>query len=161
MWILTVPLCSATSIAFLTPCHSTPWLAHIHRNITMRFLDCSPRFVWSTRAKLQAIMHPSARRKATLMKPTAFLQIPLVFLRTATLPISGLRSVAQFRSSANHFRHCSHVVAFDAVLEHISSWLAAHGFEERARFFHAHVHMDYPHSAVHFFERACRDTALV
>jgi len=32
------------SVHFLMPCHSTPYYSHVHRNITMRFLDCSPSF---------------------------------------------------------------------------------------------------------------------
>lgn len=30
------------SVLFLTPCHATPYYSHIHRNISMEFLDCSP-----------------------------------------------------------------------------------------------------------------------
>ena len=33
---------SVSSILFLMPCHSTPFYSHIHKNIHMRFLDCSP-----------------------------------------------------------------------------------------------------------------------
>eukprot|EP01104_Vermistella_antarctica_P003346 TRINITY_DN13515_c0_g1_i1.p1 TRINITY_DN13515_c0_g1~~TRINITY_DN13515_c0_g1_i1.p1 ORF type:complete len:762 (+),score=167.97 TRINITY_DN13515_c0_g1_i1:160-2445(+) len=31
-----------TSAHFLMPCHSTPYYSHIHRNISLRILDCSP-----------------------------------------------------------------------------------------------------------------------
>ncbi|KAA8535457.1 hypothetical protein F0562_030460 [Nyssa sinensis] len=31
------------SILFLTPCHATPYYSTLHRNLPMRFLDCSPR----------------------------------------------------------------------------------------------------------------------
>ncbi|CAA0836061.1 Alg9-like mannosyltransferase family [Striga hermonthica] len=30
------------SILFLTPCHATPYYSTLHRNISMRFLDCTP-----------------------------------------------------------------------------------------------------------------------
>ncbi|XP_047321722.1 mannosyltransferase APTG1 [Impatiens glandulifera] len=30
------------SILFLTPCHATPYYSTLHRNLPMRFLDCSP-----------------------------------------------------------------------------------------------------------------------
>ncbi|KAJ9540669.1 hypothetical protein OSB04_027175 [Centaurea solstitialis] len=30
------------SVLFLTPCHATPYYATLHRNLPMRFLDCSP-----------------------------------------------------------------------------------------------------------------------
>ncbi|XVF47802.1 hypothetical protein PTKIN_Ptkin03bG0140200 [Pterospermum kingtungense] len=30
------------SILFLLPCHATPYYSTLHRNLTMRFLDCSP-----------------------------------------------------------------------------------------------------------------------
>ena len=29
-------------VMFLTPCHATPYYSHVHSNITMDFLDCSP-----------------------------------------------------------------------------------------------------------------------
>lgn len=32
------------SVLFLMPCHATPYYSTLHRNIPMRFLDCSPRF---------------------------------------------------------------------------------------------------------------------
>lgn len=32
------------SILFLMPCHATPYYSTLHRNLPMRFLDCSPRF---------------------------------------------------------------------------------------------------------------------
>lgn len=31
------------SILFLMPCHATPYYSTLHRNLPMRFLDCSPR----------------------------------------------------------------------------------------------------------------------
>lgn len=31
------------SILFLMPCHATPYYSALHRNLPMRFLDCSPR----------------------------------------------------------------------------------------------------------------------
>jgi GPI mannosyltransferase 3 len=35
---------SITNLLMLMPCHSTPFYSHIHRNITIRMLDCSPRY---------------------------------------------------------------------------------------------------------------------
>ena len=32
------------SILFLMQCHATPYYSTLHRNLPMRFLDCSPRF---------------------------------------------------------------------------------------------------------------------
>ena len=29
-------------VLFLTPCHATPFYSHVHRDVPMRFLDCSP-----------------------------------------------------------------------------------------------------------------------
>jgi GPI mannosyltransferase 3 len=31
-----------TSVGFFTMCHSTPYYSHVHRNITMDFLQCKP-----------------------------------------------------------------------------------------------------------------------
>ncbi|XP_071729642.1 mannosyltransferase APTG1-like isoform X2 [Rutidosis leptorrhynchoides] len=36
------------NILFLTPCHATPYYSTLHKNIPMRFLDCSPREVKGT-----------------------------------------------------------------------------------------------------------------
>ena len=33
---------TTNSILFLTPCHTTPFYSHVHRPLSMRFLDCSP-----------------------------------------------------------------------------------------------------------------------
>lgn len=30
------------SVLFLVPCHATPYYSTLHRNLPMRFLDCSP-----------------------------------------------------------------------------------------------------------------------
>ncbi|MCO5591543.1 hypothetical protein L7F22_045529 [Adiantum nelumboides] len=32
----------ATNVAFLMPCHSTPYYSFLHANVTLRFLDCTP-----------------------------------------------------------------------------------------------------------------------
>lgn len=34
-----------SGILFLMPCHSTPYYSSLHYNVTMRFLDCTPRYV--------------------------------------------------------------------------------------------------------------------
>lgn len=33
------------SVLFFTPCHATPYYSTLHRNLPMRFLDCTPRYV--------------------------------------------------------------------------------------------------------------------
>jgi len=35
---------SVTSAHFLMPCHSTPYYSHVHRNISMKFLECDPNY---------------------------------------------------------------------------------------------------------------------
>jgi len=32
-------------VLFLMPCHATPYYSSLHKNIPMRFLDCSPRYM--------------------------------------------------------------------------------------------------------------------
>ena len=34
------------SVLFLMPCHSTPYYSTLHYNIPMRFLDCTPRWLF-------------------------------------------------------------------------------------------------------------------
>eukprot|EP00128_Syssomonas_multiformis_P005795 Colp12_sorted_trinity150504_noHs@27646 len=36
---------SSTSVFYMMPCHSVPAYAHVHHNISMRFLECPPRYV--------------------------------------------------------------------------------------------------------------------
>lgn len=36
---------NVNDVMFLMPCHSTPFYAYVHKNISMNFLDCSPRQV--------------------------------------------------------------------------------------------------------------------
>lgn len=35
------------SVLFLMPCHSTPYYSTLHYNLPMRFLDCTPRWLFS------------------------------------------------------------------------------------------------------------------
>lgn len=32
-------------VLFLMPCHATPYYSSLHKNVSMRFLDCSPRYL--------------------------------------------------------------------------------------------------------------------
>ncbi|GER56082.1 GPI mannosyltransferase [Striga asiatica] len=51
------------SILFLTPCHATPYYSTLHKNISMRFLDCTPR-----------------EERGNLDESDQFLHDPLVFV---------------------------------------------------------------------------------
>ncbi|KAH7569299.1 hypothetical protein JRO89_XS06G0140200 [Xanthoceras sorbifolium] len=61
------------SILFLMPCHATPYYSTLHRNLPMRFLDCSPR-------EAKDILAESDR---FMMDPVGFAS---VIVKNGTLP---------------------------------------------------------------------------
>lgn len=62
-------------VLFLMPCHATPFYSSLHKNVSMRFLDCSPRYsllmgehtaffsIWKflTLLTVECTMHPNHR----------------------------------------------------------------------------------------------------
>jgi phosphatidylinositol glycan class B len=46
-------------VLFLTPCHATPYYSHVHRNVSMRFLDCSPPPTAGTPVRVLLARRPS------------------------------------------------------------------------------------------------------
>ncbi|KAK9762674.1 glycosylphosphatidylinositol anchor biosynthesis [Basidiobolus ranarum] len=103
-------------IGFLMPCHSTPYYAHLHKNINMWFITCQP---------------PLNLTSANDYKDESdvFYEDPLGFLNTNFEP-NGSR------------KWPSHLVLFEALVEQIRPKLAAHGYHECARIFNSHFHDD-------------------
>ncbi|KAJ5075100.1 gpi mannosyltransferase 3 [Anaeramoeba ignava] len=101
------------SVLFLTPCHSTPFYSHIHKNISMDFLDCSPS------------SEPNYVDEAD-----RFFANPLDFLHK------------RFLSDPQNVHLPSHLILFDSILPKIESFLKENSYQECARFFNSHFPVD-------------------
>jgi phosphatidylinositol glycan class B len=94
---------SNISVHFLMPCHSTPYYAYIHRNISMEFLDCSPKLGVSDYAD---------EADRFFANPNAFLQ-----------------SRYAVNTSSSHSPP-SHFVFYDVLLPAIRQFLDSHAYSE-------------------------------
>lgn len=104
------------SVTFLMQCHATPYYASLHRNLTMRFLDCSPRSDSDTDNNAEELIDESDR----------FMRDPVGFVLNmfSSLPLP------------------SHIVLFDSQAVQLREVLALHGYVQVQRFFHAHFPVD-------------------
>lgn len=104
------------SVTFLMQCHATPYYASLHRNLTMRFLDCSPRSDSDTDNNAEELIDESDR----------FMRDPVGFVLNmfSSLPLP------------------SHIVLFDSQAVQLREILALHGYVQVQRFFHAHFPVD-------------------
>ncbi|KAK9487095.1 Alg9-like mannosyltransferase family-domain-containing protein [Lipomyces starkeyi] len=124
-YIRTTP--SIESVGFLMPCHSTPWMSHMHRpDITAWFLTCEPP---------RGLSHS----ELTTYRDEAdqFYDDPELFLRMHFPAVSGNETeVPRFR-----YDWPSHLVVFGALEELLTSYVG-HAYVECKRFFNSHVHED-------------------
>lgn len=123
------------SILFLMPCHATPYYSTLHRNLPMRFLDCTPRWYCLVALNLTFLslvmsffskyycgsdlcsrcFPPfSSEGKGIIDESDRFLMDPFnftsVMLNNSTLP--------------------SHIVLFDSEGRYLTGLLASHSFKE-------------------------------
>ncbi|KAL2611148.1 hypothetical protein R1flu_022840 [Riccia fluitans] len=116
------------SVVFLMPCHSTPFYSALHRNISMRFLDCSPTdqpdyIVEADRFRLQ---------------PTEFLN-------------------SMFSGDSDSLQLPSHIVVYDSVDDKVIQYLREHSYRPQRSFFHAHFPVDRELQAKVLLYALCRD----
>lgn len=104
------------SVTFLMQCHATPYYASLHRNLTMRFLDCSPRSDSDNDNSVEELIDESDR---FMRDPVGFV---LDMFSSLLLP--------------------SHIVLFDSQAVQLREVLALHGYVQVQRFFHAHFPVD-------------------
>eukprot|EP00270_Netrium_digitus_P010272 TRINITY_DN3177_c0_g1_i1.p1 TRINITY_DN3177_c0_g1~~TRINITY_DN3177_c0_g1_i1.p1 ORF type:complete len:186 (+),score=48.22 TRINITY_DN3177_c0_g1_i1:173-730(+) len=153
-------------IVFLMPCHSTPFYSHLHINIPMHILDCSPplpllpppphlqdpHFQHLTRSTLPVNIKEwqKSESDAFLENPELFVEENFNFLLRQN---SRRRSITQDYAASPHTDDGgvdqakrgpspSHVVMFnveEAVLLPILMWS---NYRELGRFFHAHFPVD-------------------
>ena len=126
-----------TSVLFLTPCHATPYHSHVHRNIPMRFLDCSPpQYAASTLrlndAAQQWLQLPGCAAAPPGAEPTerrCFEQAPAAYL-------------ARVLDGTPEARLPTLIVAFPDAAGAASSVLAQHGYRLQRRFRNCWVQTD-------------------
>lgn len=104
------------SVTFLMQCHATPYYASLHRNLTMQFLDCSPRSDSDTDISVEELIDES----------DCFMRDPVGFVLDmfSRLPLP------------------SHIVLFDSQAVQLREVLALHGYVQVQKFFHAHFPVD-------------------
>ncbi|KAK9248433.1 Alg9-like mannosyltransferase family-domain-containing protein [Lipomyces tetrasporus] len=124
-YIRTTP--SITSVGFLMPCHSTPWMSHMHRpDATAWFLTCEPP------------RNLSPSEIATYRDESdQFYDDPELFLRMHFPALKGNDTeISMFR-----YDWPSHLVVFGALEEMLISYVG-NAYVECERFFNSHVHDD-------------------
>lgn len=102
----------AERVLFLMPCHATPYYSSLHKDIPMRFLDCSP-------SDKPGYVDEADQFKA---HPLSFLYSMFSSLNLEVLP--------------------SHIVLFDSMEKHISAFFQAEGYVLDNRIFHSHFPVD-------------------
>ncbi|KAA8915930.1 hypothetical protein TRICI_001944 [Trichomonascus ciferrii] len=109
---------SVSSVGFLMPCHSTPWQAHLHRDIPAWFLTCEPPIGFTPEAK-----------RSYLDIADQFYDNPIGFLD---------------QHMGVDYQWPSHLAFFEALEDTIKPYLQEHtSYELDTRFFNSHFHDDH------------------
>eukprot|EP01135_Chromosphaera_perkinsii_P010388 Nk52_evm60s2118 gene=Nk52_evmTU60s2118 len=122
----TPDLNSDLPVLILMPCHSTPLYSHIHRNITVNFLTCSPIYMHDTISFEQDTFYAN---------PQSWME--------RYFEKSARNEYIEYSSKHNPKCNCNvrwvkprFIVFFDRLLPMISAVLQANGYRERQSFFH-------------------------
>ncbi|KAK9459828.1 Alg9-like mannosyltransferase family-domain-containing protein [Lipomyces oligophaga] len=117
-----------TSVGFLMPCHSTPWMSHIHRqDISAWFLTCEPP---RGTANLEL--------ESYLDEADIFYENPVLFLES-NFPSPGSTDFSSFAYSWP-----SHLVFFETLKPQIDIVvMKSNLYRECAKFFNSHAHEDH------------------
>lgn len=143
-------------VHFWTPCHEHPFYASVHKNLTMRYLECDPPNASSVSSHLSS------------GNWRAFEKNPLAFVERKYGKSSGLKcdddDVNDVNDDADEDAKTSddeannllpsHVVVFQRERDILWNWFQSFQFEEIANEFHAHLSVDRPgQERAHFFAR--------
>ncbi|DBA74157.1 TPA: hypothetical protein ACH3X1_010956 [Trebouxia sp. C0004] len=120
-------------VLFLTPCHATPYYSHVHYNITMDFLDCSPPG-WSQATQCLndpgcALSQIGGDTTADTNEWSKFKAAPLHFL------IERWETVDECDTP-------THLVMFSDLVPALSRYVGGHGFSLHKTFFNCHFEVD-------------------
>ncbi|KAI8846600.1 Alg9-like mannosyltransferase family-domain-containing protein [Chytridium lagenaria] len=122
-------------VVFLMPCHSTPFYSHLHANVPMRFLTCSP---------------PLTGAKGYVDEADVFYENPGKFLeryfdgRVGNKTVVGMGgkeevvSVPGQEYTIQRYKWPSHVVFFEALKKDLVGIFDGSNYKECARFFNSH-----------------------
>ena len=111
---------SLSGILFLTPCHTTPFYSHMHWDVPMSFLDCSP-----------PLQGPQA--EAYEMEQDSFTTNPVSFLQ---------QRFPNERGEPRNPALPSHIVLFGEQVPKVRPFLDSKGYELAHVVFHAHMPAD-------------------
>ncbi len=126
-WAARQPSAADASVLFLTPCHATPYYAHVHRPLPLRFLDCSPPGWAPAVAALNADAAAWLRLPdpCPLAAPGEALTERACFERA---PADYLERVLRL----NARRHPALVVGYAPAMAELAGVLGRHGYARRA-----------------------------
>ena len=126
------------SVHFLMPCHSTPYYSHLHQNIPMWFIDCSPPHMITPKRPKQQIKY--------------FEENPLKFVDDICFNNRDKDIAAKQDNQVEReklvmvtwfHRHLpSHIVTFDTYEKKLTPFFNENGYTKVANFFHSHVKGD-------------------
>ncbi|CAM6093376.1 unnamed protein product [Calypogeia fissa] len=103
------------SVLFLMPCHSTPFYSSLHKDVPMRFLDCSP-------SDEAGYVDEADRFKAN---PKGFLHTMFTNGESGSAPELP-----------------SHIVIYDSLEPQVRVFLEENHYKPDQKFFHAHFPVD-------------------
>jgi phosphatidylinositol glycan class B len=129
----------AGGILMLTPCHETPGYSHLHAPVPLRILDCSPRTDGAATERDSFFAAPAAYLESRVLGSAAAAAAPMT---AATLDGGGVAWAERVGAVPPPRGPPSHVVLFDDMAAAVQPQLAAHGYELRRSFFHAHFAVD-------------------
>ena len=146
-------------VHFWTPCHEHPFYASVHKNLTMRYLECDPPNASSVSSHLS-----SGNWRAFEKNPLAFVERKYGKSSGLKCDDDDVNDVNDVNDDADEDAKTSddeannllpsHVVVFQRERDILWNWFQSFQFEEIANEFHAHLSVDRPgQERAHFFAR--------
>ena len=146
-------------VHFWTLCHEHPFYASVHKNLTMRYLECDPPNASSFSSHLS-----SGNWRAFEKNPLAFVERKYGKSSGLKCDDDDVNDVNDVNDDADEDAKTSddeannllpsHVVVFQRERDILWNWFQSFHFEEIANEFHAHLSVDRPgQERAHFFAR--------
>ena len=122
-----------SSVYFLIPCHQSPLYSFVHRNITLKFPDCSP---------------PVGKNSSLIgyrTENSEFLKDPLSFVETMFDTNDNImkESIPEWVKESNlPLEKPSHFVVYEKIANELYPFFQKHKYSECERFFHSYTPLD-------------------
>jgi phosphatidylinositol glycan class B len=137
-------------VHFWTPCHEHPLYASVHKNLTMRYLECDPPNASTISSHLS-----SGNWRAFEKNPVAFVERK--YGKSISSNSASECADDDDASDATATAVPSHVVVFARERDALARWFQSFQFKEVASVFHAHVSVDRDgQETAHLFAREKR-----